>query len=377
MGQEPSQPEHAHTRLRRNNRQPMTATQHPATSVADAPTSREELLAGIERLRRERNAVILAHYYQEGALQDVADYVGDSLGLSQRAAATEADVIVFLGVHFMAETAKILNPGKVVVIPDLDAGCSLAESAPGPEFEAWVKAHPGHQVISYINCSAEVKALSDVICTSSNAVKVVESIPADVPILFAPDEHLGNYLIRTTGRDMKLWPGRCMVHDAFAVDQLERLMDDYPDAEVIAHPECPPDVLELATFVGSTTKLMQRVEDNPTGTFILATESGLLHEIQRRVPGAKVIPLPPSKSNVLGRSTQATIPLPGERGAGGETLDIDPEHGCACAICPHMRKNTLQKLFLCLRDLEPQLHLDPAIAQKALRPIERMLEISK
>lgn len=352
----------------------MTATTRPP--AATAPLSREELLEGIERLRKERNAVILAHYYQEGVLQDVADYVGDSLGLSRQAASTDADVIVFAGVHFMAETAKILNPGKVVVVPDLDAGCSLADSAPEAEFEAWVRAHPGHQVISYINCSAAVKALSDVICTSSNAVQIVNSIPADVPILFAPDEHLGNYLIRTTGREMTLWPGRCMVHDAFAVDQLERLTDAYPDAEVIAHPECPPEVLELADFVGSTTKLMQRVAEAPERTFILATEAGLLHEIQRRVPGAKVIPLPPSRSNVLARSTETTIPAPGPRSGGGETLAIEPEHGCACAVCPHMRKNTLEKLYLCLRDLEPQLHLDADVAARALAPIERMLAIS-
>lgn len=347
------------------------------TPAADPPTSPEELHHEIRRLRDERKAVILAHYYQEAAIQDVADYVGDSLGLSQQAAATEAEVIVFAGVHFMAETAKILNPGKRVVVPDLDAGCSLDESAPAEEFRAWVESHPGHAVISYINCSAAVKALSTVICTSSNAEKVVNSIPKDTPILFAPDQHLGNYLVRKTGRKMSLWPGRCMVHDAFAADQLERLMDAHPGAEVIAHPECPPDVLALADYVGSTSGLIARVEKDPSKPYIIATESGLLHEIRRRVPGARVIPLPPSRSNVLGLSTEATIPAAGERATGeGTTLVIEPEHGCACAICPHMRKNTMQKLYRCLRDLRPEIHLDPEIAVRARVPIERMLEIS-
>ena len=352
----------------------MTATTAP--DLTGVPSGLEELRAGIARLRRERNAVILAHYYQEGAIQDIADYVGDSLGLSQKAASTDADVIAFAGVHFMAETAKILNPTKTVVVPDLDAGCSLDESAPAAEFEAWVHAHPGATVISYINCSAAVKALSDIICTSGNAEKVVNSVPEGTPILFAPDEHLGNWLKRRTGRDMTLWPGRCMVHDAFAVEQLERLMDQYPGAEVIAHPECPPDVLDLAHFVGSTTKLIGRVADDPSRPYIVATESGLLHEIRRRVPTAHVIPLAPSRSNVLGASTEASLPVASVRADGSEVLAIDPEHGCACAICPHMRKNTMQKLYLCLRDLRPSLTLDASIAQRALAPIQRMLEIS-
>ncbi len=350
----------------------MTAT----TSPTQTPATREALRAEIDRLRREKNAVILAHYYQEGDIQDVADYVGDSLGLAQQAAKTDADVIVFAGVHFMAETAKVLNPGKTVVVPDLDAGCSLDESAPADEFEAWVNAHPGATVISYINCSAAVKALSDIICTSSNAEKVVNSVPEGTPILFAPDEHLGNWLKSRTGRDMTLWPGRCMVHDAFAVEQLERLMDSYPDAEVIAHPECPPDILELAGFVGSTSKLIGRVAADPSRPYIVATESGLLHEIRRQVPNAKVIPLPPSRSNVLGAMTGASIPAAGPKGAGGVVLDVDPEHGCACAICPHMRKNTLEKLYLCLRDLTPTLELEQSLSERALLPIARMLEIS-
>ncbi len=342
----------------------------------DVPDTLEGLREGIDRLRTERNAIILAHYYQVGAIQDIADYVGDSLGLAQQAAATDADVIAFAGVHFMAETAKILNPDKIVVVPDLDAGCSLDESAPAEPFREWVDAHPGAAVISYINCSAAVKSMSDVICTSSNAERVVQSIEEGRPILFAPDEHLGNWLRGKTGRDMTLWPGRCMVHDAFAVEQLEQLMMELPDAIVIAHPECPPDVLELADFVGSTSGLIKRVQDEPDATFIIATESGLLHEIRRRVPNAKVVPLPPSRSNVLGAATIATIPRAGEREAGGETLAIDPEHGCACAICPHMRKNTMRKLFLCLRDLEPRLELDEEIRRRALAPIKRMLEIS-
>lgn len=349
----------------------------PRASVADEPTTREELRAEIDRLRRAKNAVILAHYYQEGDIQDVADYVGDSLGLSQQAAATDADVICFAGVHFMAETAKILNPGKTVVVPDLDAGCSLDESAPPAEFARWVEAHPGAAVVTYINCSAAVKALSDVICTSSNAEKVIRSIPDDQHILFAPDQHLGNWLRSRTGRDMTLWPGRCMVHDAFALEQLERLMDQYPDAVVIAHPECPSDILEAADYVGSTSGLIARVQEDQSATYIVATESGLLHEIRRRVPQARVIPLPPARSNVLGRSTVATIPAPGLLEAGGTVLAVEAEHGCACAICPHMRLNTLRKLYLCLRDLGPEVTLDPALSERALKPIQRMLEISR
>ena len=346
------------------------------TAIADVPTTLPELREAIDVLRRERNAIILAHYYQEGPIQDIADYVGDSLGLAQKAAETDAEVIAFAGVHFMAETAKIINPHKTVVVPDLDAGCSLDESAPADEFGAWVAAHPGAKVVTYINCSAAVKALSDLVCTSSNAVDMINSIPESTQILFAPDEHLGNWLRGQTGRDLKLWPGRCIVHDAFAVDQLERLMDELPDAIVIAHPECPPDILALADFIGSTSKLIGRVQEDPSQTYIVATESGLLHEIRRRVPNANVVPLPPSRSNVLGRSTLATLPRPGERPGGGETLDVEPEHGCACAICPHMRRNTMTKLFLCLRDLTPQVELPPGIAGRALLPIRRMLELS-
>ncbi|MCE9634245.1 MAG: quinolinate synthase NadA [Planctomycetes bacterium] len=340
------------------------------------PRTQDELVAAIKRVARERNAVILAHYYQDGAIQDVADFVGDSLQLSQAAAKTNADVIAFAGVHFMAETAKILNPGKTVVIPDMAAGCSLEESAPAPQFEAWVKAHPGHVVISYINCSAAVKALSDIICTSSNAEKVVRSVPATTPILFAPDEHLGRYVMRQTGRAMTLWPGRCMVHDAFTVENVQALLDRYPGAILIAHPECPDEVLEMAEFTGSTTKLIDRVKQDPSATYILATESGIIHGIERAVPGAKVIPLAPSRSNVLGRETFATVPVAGPKSSGGAVLPSQPEHGCACAVCPHMKLNTLEKLFLCIRDLKPQVDVPEETRVKALRSVQRMLEIS-
>ena len=345
--------------------------------AAVAPqTLPEDLEEAIRALKAERNAVILAHYYQDDEIQDLADVVGDSLALARAAQQVDSDVIAFCGVHFMAETAKILNPERTVVMPDLEAGCSLADGCPADEFEKFVSEHPGSTVITYINCTAAVKALSDVICTSSNAEHVVRSVPADRQILFAPDEHLGSWLRGRTGREMTLWPGRCMVHDAFAVEQLERLLDSYPDALLIAHPECPPDILELAQFVGSTAKLIGRVQEDPSATYIVATESGLLHEIRRRVPGARVIPLPPSRSNVLGASTEASIPAPRVRDGAGEVLPVDPEHGCACAICPHMRRNTMEKLFLCLRDLSPRIELDEETRQRALRPIERMLELS-
>jgi quinolinate synthase len=347
-----------------------------ATATPSVPRTQQELRTEIDRLRRERKAVILAHYYQEGAIQDVADFVGDSLQLAQAAARTDAEVIVFAGVHFMAETAKILNPTKKVVVPDLEAGCSLDESAPAAEFEKWVKAHPGHVVISYINCSAAVKALSDIICTSSNAEKVVRSVPESTPILFAPDEHLGRYLVRKTGRPMKLWPGRCIVHDAFTVENVTRILDRYPGAILIAHPECPAEVLDLAEFVGSTTKLIDRIRQDPSATYVLATESGILHEIEKSVPGAKVIPLPPARSNVLGRETFATIPAPGPTPAGGAVLPSAPEHGCACAVCPHMKRNTMEKLYLCMRDLRPEVDVPEAVRVRALRSVQRMLEIS-
>ncbi|MCG3135553.1 MAG: Quinolinate synthase A [Planctomycetes bacterium] len=360
----------------------MTSTAPAPSSTASSASARPDaaLRAEIARLKRERKAVILAHYYQEGPIQDVADFVGDSLALAQAAAKTDAEVIAFAGVHFMAETAKILNPGKKVVVPDLEAGCSLDESAPAAEFERWVKAHPGAVVISYINCSAAVKALTDIVCTSSNAEKIVRSVPPEKHILFAPDRHLGAYLERKTGRKMTIWPGRCMVHDAFTADALRALMDRHPGAIVIAHPECPAEVLELAEYVGSTSGLIARVEKDPSQTYIVATEAGLLHEIRRRVPAAKVIPLPPSRSNVLGETTSSvvqTIPRAGAKSAGGEVLPSQPEHGCACAVCPHMRRNTLAKLAACLRDLRPEVTVPEEIRVKALGSVQRMLEISR
>ena len=336
----------------------MTTASHAPAAVAE-PRTPAEFHAAIRALAKERRAVVLAHYYQEGAIQDVADFVGDSLQLAQAAAKTDAEVIAFAGVHFMAETAKILNPGRKVVIPDLDAGCSLDESAPAAEFAKWVAAHPGATVISYINCSAAVKALSDIICTSSNAEKVVRSVPQGTPILFAPDQHLGAWLIRKTGRPMTLWPGRCMVHDAFDAASLQKLIDEHPDAEVIAHPECPAEVLALADYVGSTTGLISRVKADPGRTFILGTEAGILHEIHKQAPDARVIPLPPSRSNVLSVATEGR------------------EHGCACAVCPHMKRNTMRKLWLCLRDMKPQIEVAPDVAAKARRSVERMLEISR
>lgn len=347
----------------------------PVHSATPAPAPDAALRDEIARLRRERKAVILAHYYQEGAIQDVADFVGDSLQLAQAAARTDAEVIAFAGVHFMAETAKILNPGKTVVVPDLEAGCSLDESAPADRFAAWVAAHPGHTVVSYINCSAAVKALSDVICTSSNAERVIRSIPEGTPILFAPDEHLGRWLVRRTGREMTLWPGRCIVHDAFTAENVTALLDRYPGAVLIAHPECPAEVLAMADFVGSTTKLIDRVREEPSATYVLATESGILHEIERKVPGARVIPLPPARSNVLGRQTFATVPAEGPKAAGGTVLPSQPEHGCACAVCPHMRRNTLAKLRDCLRDLRPQVDVPEPTRTQALRSVRRMLEL--
>jgi quinolinate synthase len=303
-----------------------------------------DLEAEIDRLRRERNAVILAHYYQDDDIQDLADYVGDSLGLSQQAAKTQADVIAFCGVHFMAETAKILNPDKTVVIPDLDAGCSLADRCPADAFAQWLKGYPGHTVVSYINCSAAVKALSDVICTSSNAVRVVESIPADRPIVFAPDRHLARWVERQTGRKMVVWQGFCVVHEQFTARRLSRMKARHPDAELIAHPECEEAVLGLADFVGSTSALIAHVKKSPKTTFIVATEMGILHAMAKARPDATLIGAP-------------------------------PESGCQCATCPYMRLNTLEKLYLALRDLRPEVTLDEETRRRALVPIQRMLEL--
>jgi len=303
-----------------------------------------DLEAEIERLKHERNAVILAHYYQDSEIQDLADYVGDSLGLSQHAAKTDADVIAFCGVHFMAETAKILNPDKVVLLPDQDAGCSLADRCPPDLFSEWLKQYPGHTVVSYINTTAAIKALSDIICTSSNAVRVVESIPADQPIVFAPDRHLARWVERNTGRTLVKWPGFCVVHEQFTARRLVAMKASHPEAEVIAHPECEDSVLALADFIGSTTGLIQHVAKSSKKSFIVATEMGVLHSMQRLRPDATLIGAP-------------------------------PDSGCQCATCPYMRLNTLEKLYVALRDMKPRIELDEDVRRRALKPVERMLAL--
>src|SRR5579859_1124123 len=304
-----------------------------------------DLFLEIENLKKEKNAVILAHYYQESDIQDVADYIGDSLGLAQQAEKTTADLIVFAGVHFMAETAKILNPGKKVVLPDLKAGCSLADSAPGYLFRAFKEKYPDHLVISYINCSAEVKALSDIICTSSNAQKIVESLPADQKIIFAPDRNLGAYLIKKTGRDMVLWDGACMVHEIFSLEKITRLKVRHPEAKLIAHPECEEPILRQADYIGSTTALLNYTKKDSSREYIVATEAGILHQMQLSSPQKAFIPAPPTNN-------------------------------CACNDCPHMKLNTLEKLYLCMKYEEPELLMDPTLMVAAKKPIERMLEIS-
>ncbi len=304
-----------------------------------------DLEAEIDRLKRERNAVILSHYYQDSEIQDLADFVGDSLGLSQQAAKTDADVIAFCGVHFMAETAKILSPGKTVVMPDADAGCSLADRCPADVFAKWLEQYPGHTVVSYINTTAAIKAQSDLICTSSNAVKIVESIPADQPVVFAPDRHLGAWVEKQTGREMVKWPGFCVVHEQFTARKLIKLKTAHPNAEIIAHPECEQSVLQLADYIGSTTGLIKHVETSSKTTFIVATEMGVMHQMQRLRPDATLIGAP-------------------------------PDSGCECATCPYMRLNTLEKLYLCLKNLTPQIELDEELRKRALLPVQRMLEIS-
>ncbi|MDO6675765.1 quinolinate synthase NadA [Tenacibaculum sp. 1_MG-2023] len=302
----------------------------------------------ITRLKSEKNAVILAHYYQETAIQDVADYVGDSLGLSQKAAETDADLIVFAGVHFMAETAKILNPTKTVVLPDLNAGCSLAESCPPREFEKFIKEHPNHKVVTYVNCSAEVKALTDIVCTSSNALKIVASIPKETPIIFAPDRNLGKYIIKQTGRDMLLWDGSCIVHEAFSIDKLIELHKKYPDYKIIAHPESEEHILKTATYIGSTAGMIKYVKEHFDQKFIVATEAGILHKMQQEVPNTELIPAPAKEDNT-----------------------------CACSECAYMKVNTMQKLYDCLLNESPKIEVPKNIREKALVPIQRMLELSK
>lgn len=304
-----------------------------------------DLFAEIERLKKEKNAIVLAHYYQEPDIQDVADYIGDSLGLSQQAAKTDADIIVFAGVHFMAETAKILSPQKKVLLPDLKAGCSLADSAPPELFRKFREKYPDHLVISYINCSAGIKALSDIICTSSNAEKIIESVPADQPIIFAPDRNLGSYLMRKTGRDMVLWNGACMVHEIFSLEKITRLKVRHPKAKVIAHPECEAAVLEIADYIGSTTGLLKFSQKDDAQEYIVVTETGILHQMEKANPHKTFIPAPPNNA-------------------------------CACNDCPHMKLNTLEKLYLCMEYEEPEITMDEQLRIAAKKPIDRMLEIS-
>ena len=304
-----------------------------------------DLFAEIEKLKKEKNAILLAHYYQEPDIQDVADYIGDSLGLSQKAASTDADLIVFAGVHFMAETAKILNPTKKVVLPDLNAGCSLSDSAPPELFKAFKDTHPDHLVITYINCSAGMKALSDIICTSSNAQKIVENLPPDQPIIFAPDKNLGAYINKQTGRNMVLWNGACMVHEIFSLEKITKLKIRHPQAKVIAHPECEEPVLAIADYIGSTTGLLKYTQTSSAKEFIVVTETGILHQMQKASPDKTFIPAPPNNN-------------------------------CACNDCPYMKLNTLEKLYLCLKYETPEITMPEELRLAAKKPIDRMLEIS-
>jgi quinolinate synthase len=317
----------------------------PAQSENLASLAHLDLEQEIAKLKREMNAVILAHYYQESEIQDLADFVGDSLQLSQQAAATSADVIVFAGVLFMAETAKILSPNKVVLLPDLKAGCSLADGCPAQLFKAFRERYPDHLVISYINCSAEVKALSDVICTSSNAEKIIRQIPLERLILFAPDQHLGRYLMKKTGRELRLWPGSCMVHELFSERSLVQLKERHPNAVVLAHPECTEAVLRHADYIGSTSGILNYAKQSPASEFIVATESGILHQMEKACPD------------------KTFISAPGEG-------------GCSCSECPHMKLNTMEKLYLCMRDRKPEITLEEGLRLRALQPIVRMLEMS-
>jgi quinolinate synthase len=305
-----------------------------------------ELTTAIEKLKKEKNAVILAHYYQKGEIQDIADYVGDSLALAQWAAKTDADIIVMCGVHFMGETAKILCPNKKVLVPDMAAGCSLADSCPADKFASFVAEHPGHTVISYVNTTAAVKAVTDVVVTSTNARQIVESLPKDEKIIFGPDRNLGNYINSITGRNMVLWDGACHVHEQFSVEKILELKKEYPDAIVLAHPECKGAVLKLADVVGSTAALLKYAVKSDKNEFIVATESGILHEMQKKCPEKNFIPAPPNDST------------------------------CACNECSFMRLNTMEKLYNCLKDETPEITVDSEVAAKAIKPIERMLKIS-
>lgn len=312
--------------------------------IAPTINLKEEVL----KLKKEKNAVILAHYYQENDIQDIADYVGDSLGLSQKAANVDADIILFAGVHFMAETAKILNPDKKVILPDLNAGCSLADSCPPADFKAFREAHPDHIVITYINCSADIKALSDIVCTSSNALKIVNSVPKETPIIFAPDKNLGAYIMKETGRDMLLWDGACMVHEAFSIEKLLDVHKKHPNAEIIAHPESEAHILQTANYIGSTAGMLKYAKESKSEEFIVATEAGLLHQMQKDVPNKLLIPAPAKEDNT-----------------------------CACSECGYMKLNTMKKLYNCLKFEQPEINVPEGIRVKALLPIQRMLELSK
>jgi quinolinate synthase len=304
-----------------------------------------DLFAEIEKLKKEKNAVILAHYYQEGDIQDIADYIGDSLGLSQQAAKTDADIIVFAGVHFMAETAKILSPNKKVLLPDLKAGCSLADSCPPHLFKKFKENYPDHLVITYVNCTAELKALSDIVCTSSNAVQIVESLPKEQKIIFGPDRNLGAWVAKKTGRDLVLWNGACMVHEIFSREKITKLKERYPNAKILAHPECEEVILQMADYIGSTTGILKYATNSPYKEFIVATESGIMHQMQKDNPDKTFIAAPPNNT-------------------------------CACNDCPHMKRNTLEKLYLCLKNEMPEIEVPMHIIERAVKPIERMLEIS-
>lgn len=308
---------------------------------------RLDLFAEIEKLKKEKNAVILAHYYQEPDIQDIADFIGDSLALSQKAASTTADIILFAGVEFMAETAKILSPTKKVILPDLKAGCSLADSCPPGPFKKFKDEHPGHIVISYVNCSAEIKALTDIVCTSTNAVQIVESLPLDQPIIFGPDRNLGAYVKKKTGRDnIVIWDGACMVHEIFSLEKILKLQLEHPGAEIIAHPECEAALLDKSQYIGSTAGLLKYTQQSSAQTFIVATESGIIHQMQKLNPTKTFIPAPPTNT-------------------------------CACNDCPYMKLNTLEKLYNCLKYESPEITLDDEMIEKAKKPIIKMLEISE
>ena len=304
------------------------------------------MFSEINKLKKEKNAIILAHYYQDADIQDVADYIGDSLGLSQEAARTKADIIVFAGVHFMAETAKILSPNKKVLLPDLKAGCSLADSCPADAFFEFKKMYPDHLVISYINCTAELKTLTDIVCTSTNAVQIVESLPKKQKIIFAPDKNLGAYIKKKTGRDIVLWDGACMVHEIFSLEKISNLKQKHPNAKLLAHPECEANILEIADYIGSTTGILNYSIKSDCNEFIVATEAGIIHQMQKSSPNKSFIPAPPNNS-------------------------------CACNDCPHMKLNTLEKLYNCLKYEQPEVLLSADLIEKAKRPIIKMLDLSK